>query len=193
MRLWITWIALLLLGALVLLLVAFRSPEPNLDARPDPALPALSSLIDTISVRLSLADRVALSKWDTKTPVEDIQREQAVLSSAAAQARDYQLDPLRAQHFFAAQIEANKLIQYGLLWEWLQTQRVPSGPRPDLVHEIRPQLDRLQIILLKQLSRFEAYRKDSRCKQWVSAAVVNRAEDALHQVALVRATGGICD
>lgn len=193
MKLWISWTVVLLLGALVLLPVAFRSAGQSSDTQPDPVVPALSSLIDTISVRLSLADRVALSKWETKIPVEDMQREQAVLVLATTQAREHQLDPLRAQRFFAAQIEANKLIQYGLLWKWSQTEQPPPGTRPDLINEIRPQLDRLQKILLEQLSRFEAYRKDSRCQQWVSAAVINRSQDELHQWALVRATGGLCD
>ena len=192
MKTWLSWIATFICLVLASLLVVRSSAEPDAGTQPDSVVRVLSPLVDTIYVRISLADRIALSKWDTRLPIDDEQREQTVLKSAAAQAHENHLDPLRARRFFSDQIEANKLVQYGLLWKWSQNGQAPAGSHPDLI-AIRYELDRLQKILLEQLSKFEAYRKDNRCRQWVSSAVANRTQDELHQWALVRATGGLCD
>ena len=192
MKTFLSGTAALLLATLAFLLVIRFSTRSSARNQAESVAPVLSSLIDTVSVRLSLADRIALSKLHTRFPVEDAQREQIVLNSVAAQVSEYNLDPLRARRFFSSQIEANKLIQYGLLWKWSQAGQVPSESHPDL-NAVRSDLDRIQKVMLRQLSRFEAYRKDTRCRHWVSSAVARHTQDELHQWALVRATGGLCD
>ncbi|WP_282598330.1 Ada metal-binding domain-containing protein, partial [Pseudomonas chlororaphis] len=64
-----------------------------------------------------------------------------------------------------AQIEANKLVQYAHLSEWTLQGQAPDAPRPDLVGQIRPQLDLLQKRLLQQLADFSPYRNDPQCPQ----------------------------
>ncbi|PRD41914.1 chorismate mutase [Phyllobacterium phragmitis] len=172
----------------ILLIGLFLSP---MSIRAEAAPDALTPLIDAIAQRIAIADQVALSKWASHAPVEDLKREQAVLTAVPAQASRFRLEPDPTQRFFSAQIEANKLVQYGLLWQWVQTGKAPSGSHPDL-HEIRAQLDRLQNTLLERLAAFDPYRRDARCNQWVASTIADAAADDLHRWALVRATGALC-
>ena len=66
------------------------------------APPTLEPLLNSIAERLTIADQVALSKWDSKKPVEDKKREQDVLASVIAQAPSYKLEPAAAEQFFSA-------------------------------------------------------------------------------------------
>ena len=159
------------------------------------APPTLEPLLNSIAERLEIADQVALSKWDSHKPVEDKKREQEVIASVTAQAPSYKLDPAAAEQFFAAQIEANKLVQYTHLSDWQFQGKAPDDPRPDLVQQIRPQLDALQKRLLQQLADFTPLRTDPKCPQWLAEAVHEPLNDPLRQLAMIRATGSwlACD
>lgn len=50
---------------------------------------ALEPLLQAISERLTIADQVALSKWDSGKAVEDPPREQQVISAAQARAAEF--------------------------------------------------------------------------------------------------------
>ena len=50
------------------------------------------------------------------------------------------LNPTFVSNFFAAQIDANKLIQYSLLAEWHRAGRAPKHPPISMTEDIRPQL-----------------------------------------------------
>ena len=156
------------------------------------APPALEPLLNSIAERLTIADQVALSKWDSKKPVEDKKREQEVLASVIAQAPEYKLEPAAAEQFFSAQIEANKLVQYTHLSDWQFQGKAPDDPRPDLVQQIRPQLDDLQKRLLQQLADFTPLRTDPKCPQWLAEAVHEPLNDPLRQLAMIRATAELC-
>ncbi|AVU78238.1 chorismate mutase [Pseudomonas sp. Fig-3] len=152
----------------------------------------LAPLLGTIGERLAIADQVALSKWDSRKPVEDRQREREVIAAAVAQAPAYKLSSEAVEAFFAAQIEANKLVQYAHLSDWQLQGKAPDAPRPDLVGQIRPQLDQLQKRLLQQLADFSPYRTDPQCPQWLAQATHTVSNDPLRQMALVRATAELC-
>ena len=156
------------------------------------APPTLEPLLNSIAERLAIADQVALSKWDSKKPVEDKKREQEVLASVIAQAPSYKLDPASAEQFFSAQIEANKLVQYTHLSDWQFQGKAPEDPRPDLVKQIRPQLDQLQKRLLEQLADFTPQRTDPQCPQWLAEAVHAPLNDPMRQLAMIRATAELC-
>ena len=156
------------------------------------APPTLEPLLNSIAERLEIADQVALSKWDSHKPVEDRKREQEVIASVVAQAPSYKLDPAAAEQFFSAQIEANKLVQYTHLSDWQLQGKAPDDPRPDLVKQIRPQLDQLQKRLLQQLADFTPQRTDPQCPQWLAAAVHEPLNDPLRQLAMIRATAELC-
>ncbi|MPR01573.1 chorismate mutase [Pseudomonas sp. MAFF 212408] len=153
---------------------------------------SLTPLLNSIAERLEIGEQVALSKWDSHKAVEDRQREQDVIASVVNQAPNYKLPPAAAEQFFSAQIEANKLVQYTLLSDWQFQGKAPDTPRPDLVKQIRPQLDQLQKRLLKQLADFTPHRTDPQCQQWVSQAVHEPQNDPMRQLAMIRATAELC-
>ncbi|WP_028693501.1 chorismate mutase [Pseudomonas cremoricolorata] len=153
---------------------------------------ALDTLLDTVERRLALANGVALLKWDQNMPVQAVARERQILDRVAEAAADHQLEPRRATGFFADQIEASKLVQYALLNRWQLKQQAPDTPRLDLKTALRPQLDALQHQLLSDLQRFERERPDD-CARALANAIAERARDPLHELALQRATGRICD
>ena len=156
------------------------------------APPTLDPLLNSIAERLQIADQVALSKWDSHKPVEDKKREQEVIASVAAQAPAYKLPPAAAEQFFSAQIEANKLVQYTLLSDWQFQGKAPDDARPDLVKQIRPQLDELQKRLLQQLADFTPQRTDPQCPQWLAQAVHEPLNEPMRQLAMIRATAELC-
>ncbi len=133
---------------------AFASPAPA----------ALAPLLGTIDERLAIADQVALSKWDSGKPVEDRQREREVIAGAVALAPAYKLSNEAVEQFFSAQIEANKLVQYAHLSDWHAQGKAPNDPRPDLVGQIRPQLDQLQ--------------KNACCNNWPISALIATTRSA---------------
>ncbi|MFL7965051.1 chorismate mutase [Pseudomonas kielensis] len=157
-----------------------------------PAPEALTPLLNAIGERLAIADQVALSKWDSGKPVEDRQREREVIAAAVAQAPAYKLSGETVEAFFAAQIEANKMVQYINLSDWALDGKAPDLPRPDLVGQIRPQLDRLQKRLLQQLADFAPYRTDPQCPQWLARATHHNKQHPVHRLALIRATAELC-
>ncbi|MCJ8203202.1 chorismate mutase [Pseudomonas sp. RGM2987] len=174
------------------LCLAFSAALMASAANATPAPEALSPLLTAIGERIAIADQVALSKWDSHKPVEDRQREREVIAAAVAQAPAYKLTGETVEAFFAAQIEANKMVQYINLSDWALEGKAPDLPRPDLVGQIRPQLDRLQKRLLQQLADFAPYRSDPQCPQWLAQATHNDKQHPIHRLALIRATGQLC-
>lgn len=157
-----------------------------------PAPPQLAPLLATIAERLNVADQVALTKWDSGKPIQDSPREVQVIAAAAKLAPTYQLDAEEVGQFLAAQIEANKLVQYALLAKWNAAGSAPATARPDLVRQIRPQLDQLQTRLLQNYAAFAPYRQDPQCPNWLSQQRQVQATDAIHDMALIRAVGELC-
>lgn len=160
-------------------------------ATPSPAPETLQPLLFTINERLNLADLVALTKWDSGKPIQDTTREAQVIANAKKTAASVKLDPDEAADLVAAQIEANKLVQYGLLAQWQAARKAPDMPRPDL-NQIRPRLDELQSRLLQQYADFVPYRNDPDCPTWLAGQRSDLIKDALHGQALIRATGELC-
>jgi chorismate mutase len=153
-------------------------------------------LIEAVSVRLTIADQVALIKWDTGTPIEDLRREQSVIAAAVRSAAAHRLSGTYAAAFFADQIEANKLIQYGLLVNWRRSGSAPQVPRADLQTTIRPELDALDTRLLQALSAVAPLRSAPDCVSALARSAhtyaIEHDFDALHTVALDRALARVC-
>ncbi|MBN3965198.1 chorismate mutase [Pseudomonas gregormendelii] len=161
-------------------------------AVPAPAPDSLRPLLVTMYERLSIADQVALSKWDTRQPTQDSAREAQVIANARKQALERKLDPDEVAELVAAQIEASKLVQYGLLAQWQAAGKAPDTPRPDLSTQVRPRLDQLQARLLTEYAKFARYRTDPNCPLWLATARSGLIKDALHGQGLIRATGDLC-
>jgi chorismate mutase len=161
-----------------------RTPPPS----PEP----LKNLLSMINERLEIADLVALTKWDSAQPVQDSDRESTVIADAQRQAASYAIAKDEAAQIMAAQIEANKLVQYGLLSIWHSDGKAPLTTRPDLKNQIRPRLDALQTGLLQEYAKFSPFRADPNCPLWINQALPQLATDGLHEMALIRATGELC-
>lgn len=160
-------------------------------ARP-PAPDALEPLLATLNERLDIADLVALTKWDSAKPIQDSDREAQVIANAERQAANYALERKDAGQLIAAQIEANKLVQYALLAAWQAQGGAPSTTRPDLKQQIRPRLDELQTRLLAQFARFSPFRANPACSDWLNEAREKLARDPVHLLGLIRASGELC-
>ncbi|MCU0074337.1 chorismate mutase [Pseudomonas koreensis] len=161
-------------------------------AGPTPSPEVVQGLVNTLNERLNIGDLVALTKWDSGKPIQDSPREAQVIDNARKLATERKLDPEDVAQLIAAQMEANKLVQYGLLAQWQAAGAAPDTPRPDLGKQIRPRLDELQTRLLQQYADFTPYRHDPNCPVWLAKARSGLTRDALHDLALTRATGELC-
>jgi len=163
-----------------------RAPEPSA---------AFTTLVGAVSDRLATADTVAASKWSSHGAVEDPAREQVVLDAAAAGAKARGLDPALVASVFRDQIQASKVVQYGLLEDWTAEPAGAPAAAPDLA-SIRPVLDGVTPRLLDALAATSTARTDGSCTaQRGSAdeqAVTSRGWDALHRRGLERAMRSIC-
>ncbi|MBX8605230.1 chorismate mutase [Pseudomonas cichorii] len=179
-----------LLLATSLLTMTCMSPGIALAAEQQPSL--LEPLLQAISERLTIADQVALSKWDSGKAVEDPPREQQVISAAQARAAEFKLSPDDVQRLFRAQIEANKRVQNALLEQWHTAGKAPDTERQSLVDDIRPRLDRLQTELLQAYADFQPVRASNDCRTLLDAALKHHRTDPIHDQALVLATTDLC-
>lgn len=160
------------------------------------AAPApLPELLDAMAQRLTVADQVARSKYDTGKPVLDEVRERQVLDSVAQAASAADVSPATGQTFFAAQMEANKLVQYGLLDAWRRGKQALPATTPDLAG-LRSRLDTLQTRLLAGLAATGELRAAADCRARLDSALTahlaKARPDDLHRLALVRALGDFC-
>jgi chorismate mutase len=163
------------------------------------AIDKLQPLVETSARRLAIAQKVALTKWDSKAAVEDAPREAHVLTAAAEYGVPKGLSRAFLAKFFTAQIEANKFVQYSLLADWHRAGRAPAHGPINLA-SIRGELDRLQIDLVDELADTLPVRATSTCRADTAKAVGKYAAAHQHQegdsfllaIALDRALATIC-
>jgi len=115
------------------------------------ALPALLAAHETsaeelgelVSHRLSYMKAVAAYKWLNQLPIENLTREQLVLSRAVRQGLRHKLTRSSSEHFFKLQIEAAKEVQSHWFEKWQHDPASVAATVADLDGEIRPALLRL--------------------------------------------------
>ncbi|OLL31755.1 hypothetical protein BTH42_10635 [Burkholderia sp. SRS-W-2-2016] len=167
-------------------------PSGSVAAVNQPFLP----LLDMTVARLHIARQVALSKWDSHKPVEDLPREADVIRAASEEARALGLPAELAMRFFADQIEANKLVQYGLIAQWHRAGRAPDDKRVDLTTDVRPKLDRLQQGIIQALVDTKSLRAQPDCNTQLARAtqeyIASHALDPLYAMAMDRALARVC-
>ena len=95
---------------------------------------------------------VARYKWNSGGAIEDLPREQALLQSVREQAVQRGLDADAVTQFFAAQIEASKVVQRELFAAWQGAGQGKFAQVVDLATQIRPRLDQLSPSLLDALA-----------------------------------------
>lgn len=166
--------------------------------QPQDTTDRLQALIATSAQRLSVGKQVAVSKWDSKTAVEDASREAHVIADAIHAGELRGLDQASVTAFFKAQIEANKLVQYSLLAEWHRLGNAPAHSSVDLTRTIRPELDRIQTALIAELADTTEIRAKASCPTELAVAVgkyvtAHQADlSELDAIALDRALATAC-
>jgi chorismate mutase len=181
----------------VAILIAFAIGGINQDFAQD-TTERLRPLMEASARRLALAREVALAKWDTRSPVEDPAREAAVINAAVKDGELRGLDPTSVSHFFRAQIEANKIVQYSLLAQWYRAGTAPAHRPTNLDAVIRPELDQLEKKLVEVLAGTAAIRAGAACRADTAKAVGKylaahkHDADPLLAIALDRAMAATC-
>ena len=114
------------------------APQPLVD---DEQL--VSRVLELADERLALMPAVAAAKWPRHQPVSDPARETIVTHSAVERAAQVGLKPTPVEQLLRLQIRLAKAVQDRLYTHWNATGYDYPGGSPDLVHELRPRLDRL--------------------------------------------------
>ena len=155
----------------------------------------LEPLVDLIAQRLRTADAVSSATFGTPSPIDDPAREKDELDAAAAMASGQGLDPNVTRKIFSDQIEANKVIQYGLYARWTAHPDQAPKTKADLT-TIRSQLNTITVDLIRDLASTKAARSDASCTTQLRSAErsVSRTYnfDPLHVEAFDRALISVC-
>ncbi|MFC3432892.1 gamma subclass chorismate mutase AroQ [Nocardia seriolae] len=162
---------------------------------------SLDRLVGFVADRLQTADAVAAAKWasaveDGSQPaIDDPVREAQVYDSMARLGAEKGLPADWVRQVFAGQIEANKIVQRGLVTEW-RSGLVSPASAADL-SAVRSVIDRANVEIIDELAseRDELAKADCAGRLADSMLVTVRARhgDALHQAALVRAVLPLCE
>ncbi len=117
---------------------------------------AVRRIATLINERLSMMPDVARYKWNSGGAIEDPPREQQLLDSVRQQALQQGLPAARVTAFFAAQIEAAKVVQRELFEQWRLSGQGKFDSVVDLAAQIRPRLDSLNPQFLEALAAVPA-------------------------------------
>jgi chorismate mutase len=161
------------------------------------ALAPLDSLgvwVQRVAARNAMAHDVAAYKFVAGRPIEDPQREAAVLAEKRDRAVQRGVDPDAVVHTYRQLIEANKLLQHADFQRFL-LGRTPSPP-PSL-DAIRERIDTLDERLLSQWAQLDDVRAAPDCPRQLARAIARQGTpgaplDDATRIALVRATLGFC-
>lgn len=161
------------------------------------ALAPLDSLgvwVQRVAARNATAHDVAAYKFVAGRPIEDPQREAAVLAEKRDRAVQRGVDPDAVVHTYRQLIEANKLLQHADFQRFL-LGRTPSPP-PSL-DAIRERIDTLDERLLSQWAQLDDVRAAPDCPRQLARAIALQGTrtsplDEATRIALVRATLGFC-
>jgi acetolactate decarboxylase len=134
----------------------------------------LDRLLRLMRQRLALMHDVARWKWNTGKPITDPQRERELLHSVVERGRGKGLDPELVQSFFAAQMEASRLVQQADFDRRKANKQKPFADTTSLA-ELRQRIDHLNSELIDALA-------DVRPRLWGQTgqqALPQRAEEIL--------------
>ena len=125
----------------------------------DPA----GALVTAMTERLLLMEDVARYKWNTKAPIEDLERQRVVLHKVVASAEAHGVPVGFASEFFQAQITAAKAIQSRLLEEWKRVGVGSFPDAPDLKTDLRPAIGALTGRIIDSLAQLDAVDGEALC------------------------------
>jgi chorismate mutase len=127
-------------------------------------------LLRRMRQRLDLMHDVARFKWNTQRPIQDVEREQALLKAVVERGQLRQLDADFTKAFFAAQIEAARLTQEADFQRWQIEKQGPFADVPDLM-KLRQQIDQLNEDLLAALADARSFLETAEGQEDLDALV----------------------
>jgi chorismate mutase len=158
----------------------------------------LDTLVELVVQRLTMAQDVAAAKYRSGAPVDDPVREQLILQSTACALNATRLDHQMGVQFFLDQVEANKVIQRGLLHHWHRHPEEVPVTIPNLATEVRPSLDRITTQMMQQfkcmdgMPRFKLGDITDLIDRRFSATFPERQLPGLHRHAAIFAMRSLC-
>ena len=133
----------------------------------------LDRLLRLMQQRLTLMHDVARWKWNAGQPITDPERERELLQSVVERGRGKGLDPDLVRAFFAAQMEAARLVQQADFERWKAKQQKPFADKSLAV--LRQRIDDLNRELIDALAEVSAWLSGDTVQQ----ALPQRAEEIL--------------
>ncbi|MFJ7209286.1 chorismate mutase [Streptomyces sp. NPDC098789] len=172
-------------------------PAPASTTARDTALDqGMRTIVRLASERVKTADVVAAAKWGTRQPIDDPDREQAVLDGVTAQAAKRGVDEAAVRRIFEDQIAANKAVQVALHAQWQARPAERPTHRLDLATQVRPVLDRVDGQLLTAIQQVQHLLSAPGCEvalsREIAAAARAQGLDALHRSGLDQALAHTC-
>jgi chorismate mutase len=138
-------------GQLLILLTAGGCRRADVPVAPPGDLAALDRLLGLMEKRLTLMHEVARWKWSAGKEISDPQRERKVLQTAVERGREKGLDPEQVRTFFAAQMEAARILQQADFDRWKANKQGPFADTTSLA-ELRERIDELNREMLDALA-----------------------------------------
>jgi chorismate mutase len=139
---------------------------------PRRGLADLDRLLRLMEQRLALMHDVARWKWNKELPITDPNRERELLQSVIERGRGKGLDPDLVRSFFAAQMEAARLVQQADFERWKANKQEPFADTTSLA-VLRQRIDHLNRELIDALAELRPWLSG----QTVQQALPQRAEE----------------
>jgi chorismate mutase-like protein len=140
-------------------------------------------LIARVMERLELMHDVARWKWNAQKPIDDPDRETALLARVVIQATNRGIDADEARAFFQDQFAAAKILQRADFDQWNREGQGPFEDVPDLATVQRPRIDAATeklldaLVALREADRrpqFSSTERLSRQRKRMTAAASSR-------------------
>jgi chorismate mutase len=159
---------------LLLALAATGCRSADEPAAPRRDVTTLDRLLHLMEKRLALMHEVARWKWNAGQPIADLKREREVLRSAVERGRVKELDPDLVRSFFAAQLEAARLVQQSDFERWNAIKQEPFADTTTLA-VLRQRIDEVNRELIDALAEI----CPRLAERIVQQALPQRADDIL--------------
>jgi chorismate mutase len=147
-------------------------------------LAALDCLLRLMEQRLALMHEVARWKWNVDKPITDPERERELLRTVVERGRGKGLDPELVHSFFAAQMEAARLVQQFDFDRWKAKKQRTFADTTSLA-VLRQRIDDLNRELIDALAELCPWLSEPT----IQREVPQRAEKILTGSGL----GGVCE
>ena len=161
-------------GPLLASLAASGCRPAGVPVAPRPDLATLDRLLGLMQQRQTLMHEVARWNWNAGQPVRDAEREREVLHSVVEGGWGKGLEPDLVRSFFAAQMEAARLVQQADFDRWKAKNQKPFADTKNLA-VLRQRIDQLNTELINALAEVRPWLWG----QTVQPALPQRAEEIL--------------